>query len=232
MMMDRNRLSFWTRLVAIVLAAGFLISSVLIGFTATGSYNLLEVLGGGSQQQPQQQSQDLGPQIAEAEKNLEQSPKDPEAIKELASLYLSDGQISEAISTLEKGMERAPDDPEIPLLLGQAYGLQAQAQPEGERAETLRKAGDAYAAATERDPKNADAFISAGSAYDQAGEPGQAIQYYNGYLELEPEGQQAKQVKDRIDTLLDEGGSGGESSGGGESGGGDSGGSSNTSSEP
>jgi cytochrome c-type biogenesis protein CcmH/NrfG len=222
MMMDRDRLSFWTRLVAIVLAAGFLFSSVLIGFTATGSYNLLEVLGGGQNQQNQQQSQDLGPQIKEAKQTLEQNPKDPGAITDLATLYLSDGQSSKGVSLLEDGMDRAPDNPDIPLLLGQARAQQAQAQPEGKRNESFRKAGDAFAAATKRDPENADAFLQAGSYYDQAGAPGDAIQYYNGYLDLEPKGDQAKPVKDRIQSLLDEGGSGGSgssSSGGGGSGG-------------
>lgn len=214
MMMDRNRLSFWTRLVAIVLAAGFLISTILIGFTATGSYNLLEVMGGGQQQQQQQQPQDLGPQIAEAEQNLEETPEDPEAIKELATLYLSDGQTSEGISVLEDGMERVPEDAEIPLLLGQARSQQAQAQPEGERDQAFRQAGDAFAAATERDPEDTDAFLQAAASYDQAGEAGEAIQYYNGYLDLEPDGEQAEQVRERIDTLLDEGGSGGEAEGG------------------
>ncbi|WP_047865091.1 tetratricopeptide repeat protein [Rubrobacter aplysinae] len=221
MMMDRNRLSFWTRLVAIVLAVGFLFSSVIIGFTATGSYNLLEVFGGQDQGQ-QQQSQDLGPQIQEAEQTLEDNPEDPEAITDLATLYLSDGQSSKGISLLEDGMDRAPDNADIPLLLGQARVQQAQAQPEGERDESFRKAGDAFAAATERDSEDADAFLQAGSAYDQAGDPGEAIQYYNGYLDLEPDSEQAGQVEDRIQSLLDEGGSGGP--GGGTSGGGGSGG--------
>jgi len=225
MMMNRNGPKLWVRIVAILLVAGFLISSILIGFTATGSYNLLEVIGGGQQQEQQQQQQDLGPQIEEARQNLEENPEDPEAIKELAGLYISDNQTSEAVSVLEDGMERAPEDPEIPLLLGQARFTQAQAQPEGEREEAFRQAGDAFAAATERDPEDADAFYSAGLSYDQAGESGEAIQYYNGYLDLEPEGDQAQQVRDRISALLDEGGS--SSSDGGGSGGGGSDGSSN-----
>lgn len=234
MMMDRNRLGFWMRLVAIVLAAGFLFSSILIGFTATGSYNLLEVIGGGQQSQSQQQSQDLGPQIQEAEQNLQENPKDPEAITDLATLYISDGQTSKGISVLEDGMEKAPDNAEIPMLLGNARIQQAQAQPEGERQEAFRRAGDAFAATTERESENADAFISAGSAYDQAGDTGEAIQYYNGYLDLEPDSEEASQVEDRINTLLDEGGSGGDASGGSESGSGGegSGGASNTTSEP
>lgn len=220
MMMDRNRLSFWTRLVAIVLAAGFLFSSVLYGFTATGSYNLLEVFGG-DQQSQQQQPQNLAPQIDEAKQNLQETPKDPEAIKDLGTLYLSDGQTSEGISVLEDGMEAAPDDAEIPMLLGQARLQQAQAQPEGERKDAFRQSGEAFAAATERAPEDADAFLNAGSAYEQAEESGEAIQYYNGYLDLEPDTEQAGQVKDRIQTLLDEGGSG--ASGGGSQDGGSGG---------
>lgn len=225
MMMDRNRLSFWTRLVAILLAAGFLFSSILIGFTATGSYNLLEALSGGQQQQ--QQPQDLAPQIDEAEQNLQENPESPEAITELATLYLSDGQTGEAISVLEGGMGKAPrDSAEIPMLLGQAYTQRAQAQPEGEREEAFQQAGDAFATATERAPEDTDAFLSAGYAYEQAGETGEAIQYYNGYLDLESEGEQAEQVRERVNTLLDEGGSGG--SGGDD----EPSGSSNTSSQP
>lgn len=211
MMMDRNRLSFWMRLVAILLAAGFLGSSILIGFTVSGSsYNLLEVFGGNQQQDPQQQqSQNLSGDIDEAEQRLEENPEDPDAIQELSQLYIADGQTSEAISVLEDGMESAPDNAEIPLLLGQSHYQQAQAQPEGERAESFRQAGDAFAAATERDKENEEAFAAAGDAYEQAGESGEAIQYYNGYLDLESEGETAEQVRDRIDALLDEGGSGG-----------------------
>lgn len=209
MMMDRNRIGFWTRLIAILLAAGFLISSVLIGFTATGSYNLLEALGGGQQEQEQQQQpQDLSGDISEAEQNLEENPDDPEAIKELARLYATDGQTSEAVSVLEDGMDRAPDDAEIPFLLGQLRFQQAQGQPEGERQDAFRQAGDAFAAATERDGENADAFLYAGESYEQAGEPGEAIQYYNGYLDLEPEGEASGEVRDRIDSLLENGSDG------------------------
>ncbi|MDN5696902.1 MAG: hypothetical protein L0G70_02875 [Rubrobacter sp.] len=214
MMMDRNRLGFWTRLVAILLAAGFLISSVFIGFTASGSYNLLEVLGGGQQNQQQQQPQDLSGDISEAEQNLEENPEDPEAIKELASLYASDEQTGEAVSVLEDGMERAPEDAEIPLLLGQLRAQQAQAQPEGEREDSFRQAAEAFAASTERDEENADAYLAAGEAYEQAGESGEAIQYYNGYLDLEPEGDVSGEVRDRIDSLLENssGGASGEPS--------------------
>ena len=42
MMMNRDRLSFWVRLVAIVLAAFFLISFIFLGLGTNISYNLFE----------------------------------------------------------------------------------------------------------------------------------------------------------------------------------------------
>ena len=103
---------------------------------------------------------------------------------------------------LEEGREAAPKDDEIPIFLGQVYSQQAQATPGDGQKDLYKKAGDAYAAATELEPKNEDAYLLAGEAYDQAGEPAQAIKYWNGYLELEPEGEQAAAVKERISALL------------------------------
>src|SRR5665809_14913 len=98
MMMNRDKLSFWVRLVSIVLAAFFLISFIFLGLGTNISYNLFELIG--NQDQQQQQA-------------------------------------------------------------------------------------------------------------DQAPEPADAIEYFNGYLDLEPKGENAKQVKERISALLE----GGDSSG-------------------
>jgi regulator of sirC expression with transglutaminase-like and TPR domain len=92
----------------------------------------------------------------------------------------------------------------MPLLLGEVYSRQAQvAADEKQRKELYGKAGAAYAAAAETEPDNEDAYLLAGQAYDQADEPAQAIKYYNGYLDREPEGEEAKAVKERISTLLE-----------------------------
>ena len=201
MMMNRERLGFWVRLVAILLAVFFVGSFIFVGLGTNVSYNLFDLIGGSDQQQG---GQTVGPQeqIEQAEKELEQNPKDPEAIKNLAALYYQNGRLEDAIRVLEKGREVAPDDEEIPILLGQIYSRQAQATPGEEQKKLYEKAGDAYAAATEIEPKNEDAYLLAGEAYDRADQPAQAIKYYNGYLDLEPEGEQAEAVKDRISALL------------------------------
>ena len=211
MMMNRDRIGFWVRLFAIVLAVFFVGSFIFVGLGTNLNYNLFDLIGGSDQQQ--QGGQTVGPQeqIEQAEKELEQNPKDPEAIKNLAALYYQNGRLDDAARVLEEGRKAAPDDPEIPILLGQVYSKQAQSAPEEkQRKELYEKAGDAYAAATRIEPKDADSYLLAGQAYDQADQPAQAIKYYNGYLDLEPNGEQADAVKERISALLE----GGETTGG------------------
>jgi cytochrome c-type biogenesis protein CcmH/NrfG len=211
MMMNRDRLGFWVRLVAILLSIFFIGSMVFVGLGTNVSYNLFELIGG-SDQQPGGQTTDPQEQIEQAEKELEENPRDPEAIKELAALYYQNGQLEDAARVLENGREAAPKDAEIPLLLGEVYSRQAQVTPEEQQKKDLyKRAGEAYAAAARIEPDNEDAYLLAGEAYDQANEPAQAIKYYNGYLDLEPEGEQAQAVKERISALL-EGGESTESS--------------------
>jgi cytochrome c-type biogenesis protein CcmH/NrfG len=210
MMMNRDRLSFWVRLVSIVLAAFFLISFIFLGLGTNISYNLFEVLGNQDQQQQQaDQAPDPQEQITEAEKALEKDPKDTEKIKDLAVLYYTAGRYDDAIRVLQRGSEVDPKDEEIPALIGQIYSQQAQAEKGEKQKELLKKAGDAFAASAEAEPDNAEAYLLAGQAYDQAGQPADAIEYYNGYLDLEPKGENAEKVKDRISALLEGGGSGG-----------------------
>jgi cytochrome c-type biogenesis protein CcmH/NrfG len=212
MMMNRDKLSFWVRLVSIVLAAFFLLSFIFLGLGTNISYNLFELIGNQDQQQQQaDQTPDPQEQIAQAEKALEKDPKDPEKIKDLAALYYTAGRYDDAIQVLQRGREVAPQDEEIPALLGQIYSQQAQAEKGEKQKELLKKAGDAFAAAAEAEPDNAEAYLLAGQAYDQAGRPADAIEYYNGYLDLEPKGENAKKVKDRISALLEGGGSSGSS---------------------
>ena len=210
MMMNRDRLSFWVRLVSIVLAAFFLISFIFLGLGTNISYNLFELIGNQDQQQKQaDQAPDPQEQITEAEKALEKDPKDPEKIKDLAALYYTAGRYDDAIQVLQRGREVAPQDEEIPALLGQIYSQQAQGETGEKQKELLKKAGDAFAASAEAEPDNAEAYLLAGQAYDQAGQPADAIEYYNGYLDLEPKGENAKKVKDRISALFEGGGSSG-----------------------
>lgn len=202
MMMNRERMGCWASGIAIGLAVVFLGSFILLGIGSSVNYNLIELIGGGGDQQPAGQTTSPGDQIQAAKKELDQNPNDPRAIKTLAALYVQNNQTDEAVNVLQKGREVAPNDEEIALLLGQTYAQQAQSAPGEEQKKIYAKAGEAFAAAGKIEPKNEEAFYFAGQAYDQAGQPGEAIDYWNTYLELEPDGPESKQVKERISSLL------------------------------
>jgi cytochrome c-type biogenesis protein CcmH/NrfG len=203
MMMNRERIGFWVRLVSIVLAAFFLLSFIFLGVGTNINYNVFQLFGDQNQQQQQaDQAPDPEKQISAAEKELKKDPKDPEKIKNLAALYYGSGRYDDALRVLQRGREVAPQDEEIPALIGQIYSQEAQTAKGKKQKELLQKAGDAFAASAKADPHNADAYLLAGQAYDQAGQPADAIEYYNGYLDLEPKGENAKKVKDRISALL------------------------------
>lgn len=204
MMLDRDKITFWTRLGAIALAVIFVGSFVFMGVGSNVNLNLLDLLGGNSGAQgEQQQTTSSQEQITQAQQELEEDPENPKIIRRLAGLYIQNGQTEEAAEVLETGREVAPDDPVIPLYLGQAYERDAQAQTDPEERETAyRQAGDSYAAAAELQPEKPQAYLAAGQAYEQAGDKGQAIEYWNDYLELEPDGEEADAVKERIASLL------------------------------
>lgn len=204
-MMDRNKVNFWTRVGALALAVIFLVSFAFVGIGANADINLLGLFGG-SQDQNQEQAQTSDPQeqVSQAEQELEGDPENPRLIRRLAGLYLQNGQTDKAVEVLEDGREAAPDDPVIALYLGQAYGGKAQGlTDEEERTATYKQAGDAYATAAELQEDKPQPYLLAGQAYDQAGEKGKAIEYWNGYLDLEPEGEEAEAVKERIASLLE-----------------------------
>lgn len=205
MMMDRERMGCWAKAIAIGLAVVFLGSFVILGIGSNVTYNLFDLIGG-QDQQSTGQTTDTGDQIQAAQEELDQNPEDPEAIRTLAALYAQNNQFEEAERVLRRGREVAPQDAEMALLLGQVYAQQAQTASQEEQRELYSQSGDAFAAAAEIEPDNEDALYFAGQAYDQAGEPAEAIKYWNTYLELEPEGEQSEQVRERISSLLEGGG--------------------------
>lgn len=204
MMMNREKMRFWVRFVAIFLSAIFLGSFIFMGIGTNVSYNLFDLIGNGNDGQAEQ-TQSTDDLIQDAEKDLEEEPDNPTRIRALASLYYQAGRFDDAARVLEEGREKAPEDEEIPLLLGQVYLQQASASPEKEQQDLYEKAGDTFATATELEQDNEDAYLLAGQAYDQAGNTSEAIKYYNEYLDREPSGEQAEAVKDQISTLLEGG---------------------------
>ena len=207
MMMNRKRIGRVMAVVAVVLATFFLLSTVLLGIGSSTNYSLFEVFGNGGQQQQSAPSSTPDDAIAEAEKDLEQNPRDPDAITDLAGAYYTAGRYDDAVRVLRDGREVAPKNAEIAAFLGSDYSEQAAGVEPKEQKQLYANAGDAFAAASGIEPENEDYYLQAGQAYEQADQPGEAIEYYNGYLDREPNGQEAEAVEGRISTLLEGGGS-------------------------
>ena len=202
MMMNRDRLGFWVKFVAIFLAAIFILSSILFGVGSNLSYNPLNLFNGQDQQQQGGATVSSQDQIDQAKKKLQNNPKDPQAVQDLAVLYFTNNQPDKATGVLKEGQKKLPENTEIPLVLGQVYAQQAQSVTGKEQKKLYREAGNAFSAATKNDSKDEQTYLLAGQSYEQADQPAQAIKYYNGYLDRAPKGKQANEVKDRISTLL------------------------------
>ncbi len=207
MMMNRKRIGRVMAVVAIVLAAFFLLSSILLGLGSSASYNLFDLIGNSGQQQQSAPSSTPDDAIAQAERDLEQNPKDPDAITDLAGAYYTAGRYDDAVRVLKDGRQAAPQNAEIAAFLGSVYAEQAAGVEPKEQKQIYADAGDAFAAASEIEAQNEDYYLQAGQAYEQADQPGEAIEYYNGYLDQEPNGQEADAVEGRISALLEGGGS-------------------------
>jgi hypothetical protein len=87
-MMDRNKVSFWTRVGALALAVIFLVSFAFVGIGANADINLLGLFGG-SQDQNQEQAQTSDPQeqVSQAEQELEGDPENPRLIRRHNSVF-------------------------------------------------------------------------------------------------------------------------------------------------
>ncbi len=201
MMLDRDKITFWTRIGAIALAVIFVGTFIFLGVGS--NVTLLDVLGNSEGQEKAEQTTGSGEQITKAEQDLAADPENPRSIRLLAGLYIQDGRTDRAEEVLQNGRRAAPEDPIIPLQLGQIYERDAQVLTnEEERQARYAEAGDAYAAAADLQDDRPQPYLAAGVAYEQAGQQSKAIEYWNGYLELEPEGEQADAIKERISTLL------------------------------
>jgi predicted Zn-dependent protease len=96
---------------------------------------------------------------AEFEKEIETAPGNTWAYKDLAEIWLDQGDVQGAIALLQKGIARNPEAPELLSILGRAY-LQV---PDPVRAISVLSQAIAL------DPKNSGYHYQIGRAYHKAG---------------------------------------------------------------
>lgn len=84
----------------------------------------------------------------------------------------------------------------------QSAGVRKQALELGDQSDSFyAKEVSTYEKLTKLKPKDANLFAQLGAVANQAGDPDKAVTAYEKYLELEPDGSLAQQVKEQLDQL-------------------------------
>ncbi len=136
-------------------------------------------------------------------KSVELKPDYVEGWNALASLYNQQKKYDLATQASEKaaaaggggavGAPGAPGGASASALYNQGVILWNQNK--------YAEAKDKWEAATKADPKYADAFYRLGMAYMNLGDTAKAVTAFEGYLQADPNGSHAEEVKQAIDAL-------------------------------
>jgi Tfp pilus assembly protein PilF len=129
--------------------------------------------------------------LDDAKARVEQQPNNPDAWEELASAYSGNDQPDQAIAAAEKAVALAPRDlRRIQTLVS----LQIRGNDQAAAVATLQ-------GFTQRNPKNAEAFLQLGQIAEQAGRTDLARLSYQRFLQLAPDDRLAEEVRTRLGEL-------------------------------
>ena len=192
MLLDRKKINRLARWFAIILAAIFGLSGIFLGVGSKVGGN---IFAGCAQSTPSVNSQSS---FSDRESyfldQLKKNPKDTDAMLQLASLYAGDDvkRYQDAITWFNNYLKVVPNDVNVRLRMGTIYmnGLNDPAS-----------AVKILTQATVIDPNNADAYVQLGLAAKAALQNQVAIQAWNKYLQLQPNGSYAADIKNQIAEL-------------------------------
>jgi cytochrome c-type biogenesis protein CcmH/NrfG len=126
--------------------------------------------------------------LSDAKARVQEQPNNPDAWEGLASAYLSNKQVPEAVSAARKAVTLAPHDIRAAQTL-----VSVQSQPSAKV--------EAMQAFTQANPRNADGFVALGQLAEQAGSTALARLAYQRFLQLRPDDRLASEVRARIKQL-------------------------------
>ncbi len=168
----KNRSKRATKIIAVILAASLLISSIIV--LVSGAFSLFNedntVAGSGSA---------AAPTLEELEQQVQANPEDVALKLQLADAYYAQSNPEQAVSICQEILAQDPANSSAKIYLATLYSLQEQ----NEEACTLLKEVIA------QNPEQSEAYYILGRilAYDLA-DYAEASTYLTKYLELEPEG--------------------------------------------
>ncbi|MCL4310341.1 MAG: tetratricopeptide repeat protein [Actinomycetota bacterium] len=192
MLLDRKKINRISRWFAIALATIFALSGILLGVGSKVGGN---IFAGCAQSTPSADSQSsVGDRESYFLTQLKQNPKDTDAMLQLANLYAGSNvkRYQDAITWFNKYLQIVPNSAEVRLRMGSIYMTDLN-----DPASAVKVLTDA----TKIDPGNADAYVQLGLAAKAALQNQVAIQAWNKYLQLQPNGSYAADIKNQINQL-------------------------------
>lgn len=176
MLLDKRKVSFVTKIGAVVLAVVFVAMYVPLLFQSGAPSKQI------SQEEQMKQMTDS------LKLTAENSPKDVNAWLQLADVYYSQNKLKEAVDSYKKAATIAPKNIKTHLGLSAAYyGLNEVDTATVEIKEVLKI-----------DPKLSLAYFNLGLCMTAKGDLKGAISNFEQYLKMDPKGAQVKQAKDQI----------------------------------
>lgn len=129
--------------------------------------------------------------LSDAKSRVKEQPNNPDAWEELASAYSGANQQAAALGAAKKAVSLAPRDYRRTQTL---VALQVRGGDQAGAVTTLQ-------GFTQRNPRNAEAFLQLGQTAEQAGSTALARLAYQRFLQLQPDDRLAAEVRTRIKQL-------------------------------
>jgi CHAT domain-containing protein/cytochrome c-type biogenesis protein CcmH/NrfG len=147
-------------------------------------------------------SLDKSPSLLKAEaligENLRKSPNDPAWLQAKARADLLDGNYESAIKSLQRALETQPDDPPLLTDLGSAYFVRAEA---ANHAIDYGNAIESQSKALAKSPDDPIALFNRALACERMFLYTQAVDDWEHYLRVDPQGQWAEDARRRLTAL-------------------------------
>ncbi len=145
---------------------------------------------------------DKSPSLLKAEaligENLAKNPNDPMWLQARARADLLDGNYESAIKSLQRALETQPDSPSLLTDLGSAYFLRAES---ADRPIDYGNAIESLGKALSKSPDDPVALFNRALACERMFLYTQAVDDWEHYLRVEPQGEWAEDARKRLGTL-------------------------------
>lgn len=182
MLLDKKRVSYITKIGAVILAIVFAATYVPIFFQPDTPAKQVS------------EKDQIKKMIDAMKVGVENNPKDYNSWMQLADVYYSQNMLNEALDAYKKASALEPKNVKSKIGVSAAYYALGQ----------IDTATAEINAAIKIDPKFSLAYYNLGLCLTAKGQLKEAIAAYNNYIKLDPKGQEVAKAKEQIASLQKE----------------------------